>query len=85
MSESEIIYLIERCAALIGEHGNVQILVSIPVDKGGTKGIKRGCGDWYARQGLAQEFIQQDRAQNIGEEVARRIDPPDDGEAWKHA
>lgn len=30
-------------------------------------------GDWYARQGLAHEFIEKDKAQEIGVSVARAI------------
>ncbi len=41
----------------LGEHfASVQIMVSNNED-GNTYGIFRGCGDWYARQGLAHEFI----------------------------
>jgi len=42
--------------------GSVQVLCSAPLDSGETLGIKRGLGDVYARQGLAVEFIGEEKA-----------------------
>lgn len=39
------------------------VSVSLTFDKeGGTVGTHKGFGNWYARQGLAREFIEQDSA-----------------------
>lgn len=53
----------------------VQILASYPTDGGGTGGLVRGRGNYYARKGLCQEFLQRDLCSDIG----RAVRPPDDG------
>lgn len=62
----------------------VQILASWTED-GVCYSSARGAGNWYARQGMAHEFIQRDRAQEIGREVSEQFPqpPPDDSEEWK--
>lgn len=82
MTKPEATRLIEQTAASLGEHFSaVQILVSFPASGGGTQGIKRGCGDWYARQGLAHEFITEDQACDMARQIASQLNPPDD--EWK--
>lgn len=61
---------------------NVQVLVSWPSGCV-TKGLYRGAGDWYARQGLAHEFIQRNIADDTASLIAEKLDKPDDGDAWK--
>ena len=76
MSPDEAELLIAETAAKLGEHFNaVQIMASWN-EEGMTYCEKKGCGDWYARQGMAHEFIQCDQAQTIGREVARQMPPP---------
>lgn len=72
VTQAEIISIIERAASQLGEHVTaVQIHASFPCDGGGTRGIHRGTGDWYARQGLAHEFIEQDKASEHAMSLAR--------------
>lgn len=83
MSPAEAQKLIEECAAKLGEHFEaVQILASW-TDQGVTHGSKRGCGNWYARQGLAHEFINQDMAHEHAVQIAEHLNPPDDSDTWK--
>ncbi len=57
--------MIEAIASQLSEHFEaVQILVSFPQD-GGTQGLNAGRGNWYARQGMAQEFLQREQAREI--------------------
>lgn len=85
MTHEELIALIEEAAAKLGEHCNsVQILVTVS-ENGGTSGIKRGVGDWYARQGMAHEFINMDIASDTASQIAEKLNPPDEGDAWKAA
>lgn len=68
MSREEAIC--EEAVARLGEHFDaVQIFVSLPMDGGGTRCIKKGGGNWYARQGMAHEFINEDMAQEIAVKV----------------
>ncbi len=64
--------MIEASLANLSEHFEaVEILASYPSPEGGTRCVKRGCGNWYARQGMAHEFIGSERAVEIAEELNR--------------
>lgn len=83
MTNEEVGKLLEETAAKLGEHfGAVQIMVSW-TEFGGTRCCKRGCGDFYSRQGMAHEFINEDVAQENAHQIAEKLkDPPDD---WRVA
>lgn len=75
--------LVDDAATALGEHFNaVQILVS-QTELGRTRCIKSGVGDWYSRQGMAHEFINEDVARENAVQIATELNPPDDG--WKTA
>jgi hypothetical protein len=64
MTTEELRAHLQHVACQLGEHCNaIQILASVHADGGGTNAIRVGCGDWYARKGLAIEFIEEDQAQ----------------------
>lgn len=72
MTRKEEIEMIERLAARLAEHYDaVQILVS-NCEHDGTRYLARGHGNWYARTGMAREFLktdyQTDQAKRIVEE-----------------
>ena len=72
--------MIEAIASQLSEHFEaVQILASFPCDGGNstgtaTQGVFSGRGNWYARQGMAHEFIERDKAR----EIAVAITPPEE-------
>ena len=71
--------------ALLEHFDSVQILVSNTIPEG-TSNVFMGGGNWFARQGMAHEFIRKDKAQTEAREISRAIQPPpDEGEEWKHA
>lgn len=71
MSNKDAENLISQVAAQLGEHFDaVQIMVTRNVEAV-TSACYRGCGNWYARQGMAHEFIQQDKAQIEAIELAQ--------------
>lgn len=83
MTNAEAEKLVNETANRLSEHfGAVQILVSW-MDGGHTKGYKFGAGDWYARQGLAHEFITEDIAMDTARKLASELNKPDEGDAWK--
>jgi hypothetical protein len=83
MTNTEVEKYLEEMAAKIGEHfGAVQIMVSWLDDKGRTSGCKKGVGDWYARQGMAHEFINEDVAFENARQIAQKLEPPPD-DSWK--
>lgn len=71
------------CARLV-EHGDaVQVMMTWNED-GVTKRLFRGAGNWYARQGMAHEFITADANQDAAEQIADRLNG-DEGpsEEWR--
>jgi hypothetical protein len=63
MDPDDLKGLVDAAAEKLGEQFDaVQILASGPRDGGGTRCFKSGSGNWYARQGMAHEFIEEDRA-----------------------
>lgn len=66
-------HLVAKVAIDLGEHFDaVQILTCICDDEG-TSNISRGSGNWFARQGMAHEFIAQEVAETTGKGVAREL------------
>lgn len=65
--------MVDDMAIKLGEHFDaVQILASV-CDHKGTSSVSRGSGNWFARQGMAHEFIAQDMAETTGKGVAREL------------
>ncbi|MEZ5386480.1 MAG: hypothetical protein R3F13_13290 [Prosthecobacter sp.] len=62
----------------------VQILVSNSSPEG-TESVSKGAGNWYARQGMAQFFINLDRSETQAHKIAEHTQPPppEEGEEWK--
>lgn len=62
--------LIAAHVAQLSEHFDaVQILASYPLD-GGTQPITGGSGNWFARQGMAHDFIDTERAEQIARSIS---------------
>jgi len=76
--------LVQRHIDELMEHFDaVQILVS-STDPDGTANVFKGGGNWFARQGMAHDFIRQDKARTDAREISKAIEPPKDtGEEWK--
>jgi hypothetical protein len=49
----------------------VQILGTFVDDDGDTIRVTRGFGNWYARQGVAREFLDMEAAQTTAYEIAK--------------
>lgn len=79
MTFKEAETILEDTAAKLGEHFEVvQIMASWPAGEGkGTACSKRGIGNWYARQGMAHDFIQSNAARENAAEIAAAIKPED--------
>ena len=70
--------LLDKLSSALMEHfDSVQILTTWMDEEGVTHQLKWGRGNWFARQGMARQFMQEDLAQDIGFEIARRM-PEDD-------
>jgi hypothetical protein len=69
---------IEKALEILGEHfGAVQILASHETVTGETVAAFWGVGNWYARTGMAHEFIERDSAQNFAWEIKNNDDDDD--------
>ena len=84
MNAEEAEEMCERIAEQLGEHFDaVQILVSWNED-GFSLCTKKGSGNWYARIGMAREFLVCDQAQTNANEMKRATnsdsDPPGEGD-----
>lgn len=57
----------ESTARRLSEHfDSVQILVSVLEADGSTRMHMAGSGNWYARRGMAQMFVESDQANTMG-------------------
>lgn len=83
MSNEDQRKIVDDAARRLGEFFDcVQIVVSCPTENNGTRCIKSGMGNWYARRGMCQEFCEEDSARTTAREIGEELkDPPDEG--WK--
>jgi hypothetical protein len=65
--------LLEAAAAALAEHFDAVQILATSQEEGTTHSFYRGQGNWYARQGLAHEFINSDIAQDAAVQIAEQI------------
>lgn len=84
MKNTEAEKLLERMALQLYEMGfdSAQVMVTW-MEGGHTKSLKKGAGNWYARQHQAAEFLQEDISQDQAVRIAQQLNKPDDGDSWK--
>ncbi len=64
--------MIDAHAAQLGEHfESVQILVSFPFERG-TLPVYAGRGNFFARKGMADDFIKRDPAEQIAVAITKQ-------------
>lgn len=72
LSNEDAKALIQSIANKLSEHFDaVQILVSWPSIQGGTRIMKWGTGNYYARLGMCRDFLVVDNADEIAGAVSR--------------
>lgn len=82
MTKEQKLEVLQRHVSELSEiYDNVQVLASWLETDGRTSSHKRGSGNWYARQGLAHEFIEENIAEDQAKAIASKLEPPDEG--WK--
>lgn len=84
MTHDELREFIEKKVAEIHEHCDaVQVLVSWN-EEGVTRDLFSGAGNWYARQGMAREFVIRNKAQEFARQIKDSQPPPaTEGDEWK--
>ena len=63
MTQEQAEHEVEKMRSILAEYFDaVQILVSRITPNGATEAIYRGSGNWYARQGMAHDFLGTEQA-----------------------
>lgn len=83
MTNEEAEKLLQDTANRLGEQFDAVQIMATWHEGGITKCTRRGCGNHYARIGMAREFLNADYQIDQAHEIASRIEPPDDSESWK--
>jgi hypothetical protein len=73
MTKDELGKLVEDTAKALGEHFESVEILACNSDGEGSTCIKRGAGNFYARLGMAREFLQEDEAR-VWEEAVKDDD-----------
>lgn len=68
-----LVDLVAKFAVDLGEHFDAVQIMACVCDEDGTSSFFRGSGNWFARQGLAHEFVAQELAETTGKGVAREL------------
>lgn len=77
--DAERLAILQRHVDELAEHYDaVQIVVTWLTSENSTKSYKRGSGNWYSRQALCREFVNEDFASDQAEAIARKLNPSDD-------
>ncbi len=81
MTNEEAQAIIDDALVKLGEHFDcVQVLVTWPTEERATAALFRGVGNWYARTGMAREFIERDEADTLTRVLAPEMRKPEDEE-----
>lgn len=76
MTLEEARNILDAHVSQLKEHFDaVQLMVSWETDDGNatTSCVKRGGGNWWARQGMAHDFINTDTADTLGTTIAEKL------------
>lgn len=86
MTRQERQKIVDECLTKLGEHFDaVQVLACWQQEdgSGSTNQIYSGRGVWHARLGMTQHFQDICKSDDLSSDIARKLDPPDESEAWK--
>lgn len=78
MSPEESERICDEAAEKLGEHFDAAQIMVTWSEEGQTHCYRTGTGNWYARQGMAHEFISSDIAQDTARQIANEIREEDD-------
>lgn len=73
MSPEELGEMVDKMALQLGEHFDAVQIMATLCDKDGTRSYYRGAGNWFARQGLAHEFITSEIAESTAKSIAKEL------------
>jgi hypothetical protein len=73
MTKNEADELVKRHVTELGEHFDAVVLLVTMKDGAETKAGYFGCGNWYARYGMAMEFVRDLDNRNLAVKVAEEM------------
>lgn len=77
MTHDEAAKILEDASAKLMEHfDSIQILGSW-MEGSATCFLPRGGGNFYARQHMAQEFVEREKSSDIADQIAKRMKDDD--------
>lgn len=84
MTREQISSKLDEASKILGEYFDAFQIMATWNEEDRTHRKFVGGGNWYARQGMAIEFVEQNKAQMNASEIASKLEPPpDDAESWK--
>lgn len=79
MTGDERLAILERHVDELAEiYDAVQISATWLDPDGKTHSQKRGSGNWYSRQAMAREFVEENIADDLSTMIAKKLEPPDE-------
>lgn len=69
----ELTIMLNDVSCRLGEHFDSFQIMATTTENEGTRSWFRGSGNWFARQGLAHEFIGREQAELTGQGVAIQL------------
>ena len=79
MTNEQRLAILEKHVAELSEiYDSVQVMGAFLTPDNRTVSQKRGSGNWYARQGMAHEFIEENIAEDTARAIAKKLEPPQD-------
>jgi hypothetical protein len=80
VSQPTTIQVLEKALHELGEHFEAVQILATWVEEGETQRAFRGTGNYYARLGMAHDFIQEDAAVESANQLAKKITPDNGGD-----
>jgi hypothetical protein len=78
MTHAELDAMCEPFLEKLGEHADAIQILATWNEEGLTHMYKIGAGNWYARQGIAREFVEENQAMTTAKEIGLTLNPPED-------
>ena len=74
MTQPEAEQILKGVVHLLGEHFEAAQIMVTWHDGEDTSRLFTDAGNWYARMGLAQEFVNVDKARDLAQEVGKVLE-----------
>lgn len=76
--DAEAAQAVKQCLSRLGEHFEAVQILATRTEEGWTNRCFKGAGNFYARMGMAQEFITEDQAKESAKQIAEQLNEGDD-------